>query len=513
MYMTAALHRTLQRHPERPHTIFGTRIRTVAESADRIARLAGALRSLGVSQGSRVGMLGHNSDRYHEYLLAVPWAGAVVNPCNVRWNPDEISYALRESDTRWLFVDEVFLAMVPALRARYEGLTTVIYCGDGACPAGMLDYEELIDNSVGIPDSGRHGDDLFGIFYTGGTTGHPKGVMLSHRNMLTSATGSIATTDFLTRNGRVLHAAPMFHLGALSGWTAALLSYCTHVIVPAFSADAVLEAIETHRVNDLRLVPTMMHMLLEHENVSTANVDSVQHISYGASPISQPLLHRVRERFPSARFIQAYGMTELSPVACMLSPEDHDDPALERSCGLPAAHVEVRIIDEDDKELPRGSIGEVAVRGDNVMLGYLNRPADTAAVLRDGWMHTGDAGYMDERGYVFIVDRIKDMVITGGENVYSAEVENVLAQQESVAQCAVIGVPDDKWGERLHAVVVTRAGAAVTEAQLQGFCRERMAGYKIPRSVAFVDVLPMSAAGKVLKRLLREQYSLESTQR
>ncbi|MDQ2637122.1 MAG: long-chain-fatty-acid--CoA ligase, partial [Actinomycetota bacterium] len=478
MSITAALHRALQRHPERPLTIFGTRTRTVAESVDRVGRLAGALRSLGVAEGACVGMLGHNSDRYHEYLLATPWAGAVVNPCNIRWSPREIGYALRESNTQLLLVDDSFVAMVPALRDQYEGLETIVYCGDGPCPAGMLDYEDLVNAAVGLEDARRRGDDLYGIFYTGGTTGHPKGVMLSHRNMMTSAMGSAATMDFLTRNGRVLHAAPMFHLGALSAWNVGLLSHCVHVIVPMFSADAVVEAIQTHRVNDVRLVPTMMHMLLDSLDRSTAEVDSVSHISYGASPISQPLLRRARKRFPSAKFVQAYGMTELSPVACMLSPDEHDDPTLSRSCGRPAAHVEVRIVDQDDNEVPRGVIGEIIVRGENVMLGYLNRTEDTAEALRGGWMHTGDAGRMDERGYVFVVDRIKDMIITGGENVYSAEVESVLAQHEAVAQCAVIGVPDDKWGERVHAVVVTHAGVTVSEAHLQAFCRERIAGYK-----------------------------------
>lgn len=510
MSMTAPLHRALQRYQERPLTIFGSRTRTVSESVDRIARLAGALRTLGVSEGSRVAILGQNSDRFHEYLLAVPWAGAVVNPCNIRWSPREIGYALRESDTRVLLVDDGFVALLPEVRRCWDGLSAVIYCGEDSCPAGLLDYEQLIDECEPVDDAHRHGDDLYGIFYTGGTTGHPKGVMLSHRNMATSATGSIATMEFVTRNGRVLHAAPMFHLGALSAWQAALLSYCTHVIVPAFSAPAVLSAIETHRVNDLRLVPTMMHMLLDDPSMCTADVSSVSRISYGASPISQTLLERVRKAFPAAGLVQAYGMTELSPVACMLSPNEHDDPVLRRSCGRAALHAEVRIVDRYDNEAPRGDIGEIVARGDNVMLGYLKRPEDTAEALRGGWMHTGDAGYMDELGYVFIVDRIKDMIITGGENVYSTEVENVLAQQKSVAQCAVIGLPDDKWGERVHAVVVVRLGETLTTEQLQEFCRTRIAGYKIPRSVSFVDELPMSSAGKVLKRALREKYSLES---
>lgn len=505
--MTAPLHRAIQRHPQRVLTIFGERTRTVSESVGRIARLAGALRSLGVDEGASVGILAHNSDRYHEYLLAVPWAGAVINPCNIRWNAHEIAYALRESDTRILFVDEGFVPMISDLREQWDELSAIIYCGEGTCPAELLDFEKLVDDGEPVEDAGRGGDDLYGIFYTGGTTGHPKGVMLSHRNMMASATGSLATLDYVTRNGRVLHAAPMFHLGGLSAWTAGLLSYCTHIIVPQFTPEGVLDAIEAHRVTDLRLVPTMMRMLLDNPAAATADVSCVEQISYGASPISQDLLDRVRKAFPAARFVQAYGMTELSPVACMLSPDDHEVPARRTSCGRAAVHVEVRIVDRDDVEVSRGVVGEIVARGDNVMLGYLKRPAETEAALRGGWMHTGDAGYMDEHGYVFIVDRIKDMIITGGENVYSAEVEAILAQQESVAQCAVIGLPDETWGERVHAVVVTRAGASVTAEELQKFCRDRIAAYKVPRSIAFVHELPMSAAGKIVKRILREEYS------
>jgi acyl-CoA synthetase (AMP-forming)/AMP-acid ligase II len=215
------------------------------------------------------------------------------------------------------------------------------------------------------------------------------------------------------------------------------------------------------------------------------------------------VLHRARKVFPAAGFVQAYGMTELSPIATMLSPEDHDDPSLRRAAGRGASHVLVKIVDPSGDEVPSGTVGEVVVKGDNVMLGYWNKPEETAAAIRDGWMHTGDGGSMDERGYVFFVDRIKDMIITGGENVYSIEVENALAKHESVAACAVIGVADDRWGERVHGIVVLRAGASATADGLRDFCRQHIASYKIPRSVSFVDALPASGAGKILKRELR----------
>jgi acyl-CoA synthetase (AMP-forming)/AMP-acid ligase II len=247
-------------------------------------------------------------------------------------------------------------------------------------------------------------------------------------------------------------------------------------------------------------------MLVDDPGVADNDMSSLVHLVYGASPISEAVLERARKVFPAAGFTQAYGMTELSPCATLLTPADHDDPALHRSAGRAAPHVEVRIVDPNDIEVGRGEVGEIVVRGDNVMLGYWNRPEDTAAAVRDGWMHTGDGGRMDENGYVFIVDRIKDMIITGGENVYSAEVENALASHPAVAACAVIGVPDSDWGERVHAVVVLLPGQQATGDEIRAHCKTLIAGYKAPRSVDFVDALPLSGAGKILKRELRMQY-------
>ncbi|NMN95769.1 long-chain-fatty-acid--CoA ligase [Antrihabitans stalactiti] len=506
MYLTQSLHRNLQQNPDRIATIYGDRVRTVAESADRIARLGGALLDLGVQPGDRVGILALNSDRYHEYLYAVPWIGAAVNPVNIRWSPAEIAYSLKDSDTKILLVDDTFAKAVPALHAAFDGLKTVIFIGDGPAPDGALLYEDLISSNDPVPDTRTGGDTLLGVFYTGGTTGHPKGVMLSHNNMVTSALGTLATSNIMTAGGRLLHAAPMFHLADLAFWTSGNLAGTTHVIIPMFTPAGVMKAIEQHQATDALLVPTMIQMLVDDPQVANHDLSSLRNVLYGASPISVAVLDRARKAFPSASFTQAYGMTELSPVATLLSAVDHDNPALRRAAGKAAAHVEVKIVDPDDNEVPRGEVGEVVARGDNVMLGYWNRPEDTAAAIRDGWMHTGDGGRMDENGYVFIVDRIKDMIITGGENVYSAEVENALAQHQAVAACAVIGVPDPQWGERVHAVVVLQPGQTVIEDELREHCKTLIANYKVPRSAAFVDALPMSGAGKILKRELREQH-------
>ena len=506
MQVTQALHRLLQQEPGRPLTIHNGRVRTVAESADRVARLAGALRSAGVGGGDRVGMLSLNSDRYHEFLLAVPWAGAVVNPVNIRWSPAEVAYSLADCDTRVLLVDDAFAPVIPELRDRAPSLQTVIFCGDGPQPDGTLAYEQLLAENPPAQDVRRRGGDLYGVFYTGGTTGDPKGVMLSHDNLLASFMGSMTTAGLLSQGRRLLHAAPMFHLAAGSAWLGGMFTGCTHVIVPMFTPAAVAAAISEHKVTDVLLVPTMIQMLIDAPQTADADLTSVQRVIYGASPISAAVLERARKRLESAGFIQAYGMTELAPVATLLTPADHEDPALAQSAGRAAAHVEIAVVGPDEGELPRGQVGEVVVRGDNVMAGYWNKPELTAAALRGGWMHTGDAGYLDDRGYLFIVDRLKDMIITGGENVYSAEVENVLAGHPAVAACAVIGVPDPAWGERVHAVVVLQPGREITGEQLREFCRGQIAGYKLPRSVAFADALPISGAGKILKRELRKQY-------
>ncbi|MFE9692754.1 long-chain fatty acid--CoA ligase [Micromonospora sp. NPDC005806] len=504
MYLTQALHRAVQQDPRRVMTICGDRVRSARESVDRVARLAAGLVALGVARGDRVALLGANSDRYHECLLAAPWADAVVMPINSRWVAAEIGFALRDAAPAVLILDEQFAPMIATLR-EHAPLSAVVVMGDGAAPAGAVAYERLIEEHPAMPDSRRGGDDLFGIFYTGGTTGWPKGVMLTHANLAASALGSLATGEFGTPGGRLLHAAPMFHLADLATWTAALITGGTHVIIPGFTPGAVLAAIEQHRVTDVLLVPTMIQLLVGFPDVARFDVTSLRRLIYGGSPMPEALSLRARAMFPQAGFVQAYGMTELAPVATLLLPADHDDPGLARSGGRAAPHAEVRIVDTAGAEVRRGVVGEIVARGDHVMPGYWRRPEETAACLVDGWLHTGDAGFMDERGYVFVVDRIKDMIITGDENVYSTEVERALASHPAVAMCAVIGLPDERWGERVHAVVVLRAEATATTDELRDHCRGQLAGYKIPRSVEFVDVLPVSAAGKVLKRELREQ--------
>lgn len=503
MEITQPLHRALQLSPDREQTINGARVRTVAESVDRISRLAGALRASGVADNDRVAIVSLNSDIFHESLLAVPWAGGVVVPVNYRWSPAEIAHSFAECDIRTLIVDDMWLDLVSAVRPLSPELTTVIHSGDKPTPEGMLRYEDVIAGNEPVDDARRGGADIYGIFYTGGTTGVPKGVVLTHDNMMTSAFGCVASGEFLTPDGRLLHVAPMFHLADIASWVGGLVLNSTHIFVPAFTPAGVLDTMEKQKGTDVLMVPTMIQMMVDSPGAGDHDLSSMKHIVYGASPISEALLDRAAVLFPNATFLQAYGMSELAPVATMLLNADHQHPQHRRSAGRAAWHTEVRVVDENDAEVARGTVGEIVARGGATMVGYWNKPDETADALRGGWMHTGDGGYMDEDGYVFVVDRIKDMIITGGENVYSVEVENVVAKHPAVAAVAIIGLPDDQWGERVHAVVVLQPDQTVTLDELKDLSREHIAGYKIPRSLSFVDALPLSAQGKVLKRDLR----------
>jgi acyl-CoA synthetase (AMP-forming)/AMP-acid ligase II len=370
---------------------------------------------------------------------------------------------------------------------------------------------------VPVPDSLRRGDDLAGIFYTGGTTGFPKGVMLSHTNMCSSAL-SVYSDEVVCEGGTYLHVAPMFHLADMGFSQAQWLAACSHTILASFEPRSVLDTLARDRVTSVLLVPTMIQMLVDHPAIDEPrDLSALKTIIYGSSPISEALIERVMAILPGVSFVQGYGMTELAPIATINTAYYHSVEGRKlgklQSAGRAARCMEVRIVDVDDREVARGTLGEVVVRGPNVMLGYWNKPELTALAIRDGWMHTGDGAWMDEDGFIFIADRLKDMIVSGGENVYSGEVENALARHPAVAACAVIGIPDERWGETVHAVVVTKAGAEVAGDDLIAHCRTLIAGYKCPRSIAFVEQLPLSGAGKVLKAVLREPFWRGRTRR
>jgi len=510
MYLTQALHRAVQQHPDRTAVRFGERHTSYAAFESRVSRLAAALQGLGLKAGDRVAMLSHNSDRYLEYQMAVPWAGGVMNPCNSRWSVAEVLYSLEDSGSTILFVGDAFESMAEEIRDASSTLRDVIYCGDGAVPQGMHSYEDLISRNLPAPDAMRRGEDLAGIFYTGGTTGFPKGVMLSHSNLCTSALALHA--EALTPEGTTyLHAAPMFHLADLAATLALWVGGNAHSVIPSFDPEKVVDAIERDGVTFAVLVPTMLQMLADSPAMrQPRNLRTLRTVVYSASPMSEALLERVMRMLPGVDFVQVYGMTELAPLATVNpawthTPEGRRAGKL-RSAGRAACCVELRIVDDLGHEVARGEVGEIAVRGPNVMQGYWKQPAMSALAIRDGWMHTGDLAYMDADGYVFIADRKKDMIISGGENIFSAEVENALSKHPDLVACAVIGIPSEQWGESVHAVVVRKPHADVSAEALVAHCRSMIAGYKCPRSVEFVEALPLSGAGKVLKAKLREPF-------
>ncbi len=510
MYLTQSLHRSVQQHPDRVAVRWGDKTRTFGEFADRVARFAGALQKLGVQSGDRVAMLSLNSERYLEYQMAVPWAGAVLNPCNIRWSPAEILYSLEDSGSTVLLVDETFKGMVAQFRRESTTLREFIYCGDGDTPEGMHNYETLVAQTAPVPDALRRGNDLAGIFYTGGTTGFPKGVMLSHNNLCSS--GLAVRAEGIARpGGTYLHAAPMFHLADMGLAFPHWVEGNTHSIIPAFDPAKVLDTIEQHRVTNLCLVPTMIQMMLDHPSMGPQrDLSSLRTVFYGASALPDALLLRAQQAIPKAEVFQGFGMTELSPVGTILPStyltEENRHLGKLGSSGRATFCTEAKIVDGEGNEVPRGTVGEIIVRGPNVMMGYWNKPELTAAALRNGWMHTGDGGRMDADGFITVVDRLKDMIKTGGENVFSAEVENALAKHPAVMMSAVIAIPDPQWGEAVHAVVVLRPGQEATQEDIVAHCKAMIAGYKSPRSVAFVDALPMTGAGKILKTRLREPF-------
>lgn len=509
MYLTQMLRRAHQIRPNHRSTIDRGWLRTWSETADRAARLAGFLHARGFEAGERVAILSLNNDRYFEALFAVPWAGGVVVPINTRLTAPEIDLLLKDSGACTLMVDDCFAEMIGSLSSA-KTMKTVLHFDSARTEGEVLPFERGIVSAEPVRDAMRGGEDLAGIYYTGGTTGRPKGVMLSHANLVSNAMNMTVGMGF-DSDAVYLHAAPMFHLSDSCSTYGITMLGGTHVFAPRFEPLSFLEIVQAEQVTNVTLVPTMINMILNHEQFDHFDLSSLRRVCFGAAPMSDGLLQQVLHKLPHARFQQAWGMTELSPIATLMDVKfttaEHLQSGRLRSCGQAVATVDVAIMDEQGAEVPHGKVGEVVVRGPTVMKGYWHQPEATIAALRDGWMHSGDAGVMDEDGFVFIVDRLKDMIVTGGENVYSAEVENVISLMPGVAEVAVIGIPNDTWGEAVHACVVPRTSAEVSPENVLAFCRENLANFKCPRSVDIRrQSLPLSGAGKVLKAELRKPY-------
>ncbi len=487
------LYRAQKMFPDKTAAVCGETRLTYAETWSRCRRLAGGLRELGLQSGDRVAIWAANSHQYLEVYMAVPAAGLVVVPLNTRHAEPELRYALEDSGTRVLLTDRDPGGLADVVER-------VIHIPD-AYEALLAEAPEM-ELGVDVTE-----DTVAGLFYTGGTTGASKGVMLTHRNLIANTMNWLIATQ-QGPDDAYLVMPPLFHAaGSLAVLATVWIGGC-QVVQPAFEPAEALDLIASERVTLSLGVPAMIAAIAELQLAEPRDVSSLRFLGHGGSPIATEVVRRAHQAFPHAEMCHAYGATETAPLAtCLRNEHLVIDGDLGRSCGQAVAGVDVRVFDNDGNELPPGDVGEVVVRGTNIMKGYWNKPEQTAEVLRDGWYYTGDLGYMDALGYVFLVDRAKDMIVSGGENVYSTEVEEALYKHPAVLEAAVFGIPDERWGEAVHAVVVPRPEHEVDAAALLSFCRDHIAGYKIPKGIDFQhDPLPKSGPGKVLKRELRLPY-------
>jgi len=472
-------------------------------------KVANGLVDLGVQDQDRVAFMDKNSDIFYEVVLGCSKANAVVVGINWRLAPPEVAYILNDSGAKVLFVGEEFFDLADKILELSTNVEQVI-CITGS-REGWLSFEEWKE-SQSIEQCSRQSslEDVAIQMYTSGTTGHPKGVQLTHGNFHSSRNQEPKEgMEFgeWSEDDASLVAMPSFHIGG-AGWGLQGLYACAkNVVLKEFLPEDVLDAIGKHKISKIFMVPAAMKMVLDHPKSRETDYSNIKYILYGASPIPLDLLKEAIEVFECG-FVQLYGMTETCGSVTYLPPEDHSIEGNERmkSAGKAYPHCEIAILDEASNELPTGNVGEIAVRSTSNMLGYWNLPDETEKTLKDGWLRTGDAGYMDADGYVYVHDRVKDMIVSGGENVYPAEVESAIFGHDSISDVAVIGIPDEKWGEAVKAIVVLKDGKTASEKEIIDFTRERIAGFKSPKSVDFISELPRNPSGKILKKELRAPY-------
>jgi long-chain acyl-CoA synthetase len=509
MHLAHFLHRSAGQFPQRPLWIAPDLTINYGDGARRINRIANALLAKG-QQRDRVAILAVNRFEHFEVYLAALTAGMTATPFNPRAHVDELSFMVGESEPKFFVFSPEFLDAVEALRAKHpcvehwicmEKNEGVDYYG------GLLDHPD--DKQ---PDVVIEPDDVAWLFYTSGTTGKPKGCMETHRNLVNMVTGRLLNVlRHINENDRIIHFAPMAHATTSVGLSH--LARGAAQIFPGisrFDPPKVLESIERFGATSAFMAPTMVQVLLDYPDLHRYNIKSLQTVQSGGGPMYAEVLKRAIEVFGPI-FGQGYGQSEAPSGICGMHKSEYDlttPQGLKRlaSVGRESMGVRVRIIDEQGNEVAPNVAGEITVRGDIVFPGYWRRKEATDEVLRNGWLHTGDVGYRDEEGYIFITDRVKDMIISGGNNIYPREVEEVLLQHEAIAEACVVGVPDSKWGEAVQAVVVLRDGATTTEQDVIEFCRARLASYKKPKAVDFVDQLAKSAYGKVAKKEIKARY-------
>ena len=494
-----------------PAFTYGSEVITFADLDEGSNKVAHALVALGVNRGDRVAFLGKNHPLYFEALLGAAKIGAVMTPVNWRLAAPEVAYILANCEARILFVGEGFSEVVEQVRPDCPRVDQVI--GIDAPDHTGTDYRIWRDGFPArpLPSNVSLDDDALQL-YTSGTTGRPKGAVMTHGSILSSRNavgqGNMRKWQEPVPGDVTLLAMPCFHISGTGTGIGTMVAGTNSIVLPEYDPAKALDLIENYNISKIFLVPAAIQILLNHPRASEVDFSRLKYVTYGASPIPLELMRQAMEVL-GCGFVQMYGMTETSGTIVALDPEDHvpeGSPRM-RSVGTPLPGVEIKIIDEAGEEVPAGTVGEIATRSSKNMRGYYNNPEATADTIdAEGWLRTGDAGYLDEDGYLYIHDRVKDMIISGGENVYPAEVENAIYAHPRVADVAVIGIPSEKWGEEVKACVVVKPGESLSEADVIAHARKHIAGYKCPKSVDFIEALPRNPSGKILRRELRAPY-------
>ena len=502
--------------PDRTALVFEERRTTYEELQSRVNRLAAALGSLGVGPGDRIGVIQVNTDAVVEAHFAAAKLDAVFVPLNFRARADEMSFMVQDSGPKVLLAGARYVGMVDEILGSgdIDCVEHRVALDDAA--DGWLSYSDLID---GADDEelwpAADDEDLAVLLFTSGTTSLPKGVMLSH-NSFSSYVLSYVTPADPESDERNILTVPLYHIAGMQAMISAIFGGRTLIVQRQFDPKSWMELVEDESVDRAMMVPTMLKMLMDHEEFHEHDMSSLRVITYGAAPMPVEVVRRAIVEFPNAQFINAFGQTETAATITMLPPEDHvltgDPEEVERklkrlsSIGKPLDDVEVRIVDEDGVDSVIGEVGEIVARGQRLMRGYWGQDSATAETIRDGWLYTGDLGYWDEDGYIFLAGRSKDFIKRGGEMISPEEVENVLHSHPDIEEAAIIGIPDVDWGERVRALVVAKSGHQVQEADVIEYCRQQLASFKKPESVIVITELPRNPMGKVLKRILKEEY-------
>lgn len=501
--------------PDRTALVFEDRRTTFEALQARVNRLANALSESGVGPGDRVAILEVNTDRYVEAYFATAKLDAIFVPLNFRARAEELSYMINDATPKVVLAGPRYADLVKAFAKDVECVERYVSL-EGAVE-GWLSYETMIstasDDEMLFPVAGD--DDTTVLMFTAGTTGFPKGVMLTHESFSSFILSNVMPAD-PEEDERNILTVPLYHIAGMQAVISAVYGGRTLIIQRQFEANEWMELVERERADRAMMVPTMLKMLMEHENFASHDLGSLKVITYGAAPMPLEVIKRAIAEFPSTHFINAFGATETASTITMLPPEDHMLTGTEQevekklkrltSIGKPLEDVEVRILGEDGAPVPQGDIGDIVARGGRVMKGYWNMDEVTAETIRGGWLYTGDLGYQDEDGYIFLSGRAKDFIKRGGEMISPEEVEQVLHSHPAIDEAAIIGVPDLDWGERVRAIVVAKSGETVDEADVIEYCRQRLASFKKPESVVVTDQLPRNPLGKVIKTALREQF-------